>query len=388
MAKKKIIIAGCGFAGSNALKRFGKLRKLWSRDFEVLVFDPKENLEFLPMLPDVLSGKVSPGAISYPIKELCRKYGCVFVRSAVTSIDTVSRKVCSGEGVLEYEYLLLSPGSQTNFYGNEKMEKACFKMDSVSDALSVRKEILSRSSSGREVRVLVIGGGYTGIETASACVSLLKKTGTRHKVMISEMSRDILPSLPEWIRVFARGELEKMSVEVFPEESLKDIISGKAIMASGREIDDVMPVWTAGVRTPMFLESFSSPKFRTRLNVDSKMCLETFSEGKIFASGDAAAFYPYPGGEPARMSVVSAINQGKAAAEGILRLAASRPASAYRHYDPGYVVPFYNGKAPGMSMGMKVPPVIGYFLHYFMCVYRAPFRGKIRIIRDIISKRR
>ena len=43
---------------------------------------------------------------------------------------------------LDYDYLVLALGSNTNFFGNKNLEKASFTMKSLYDAFSIRSHII------------------------------------------------------------------------------------------------------------------------------------------------------------------------------------------------------------------------------------------------------
>ena len=389
MPKKKIVITGGGFAGVSAVRYLGRRRGAWSREFELVLIDPKENFEFLPMLPDILTGRVEPKTLCYPLGELCRRFGARFIQTSAEGIDHKAKIIYTGAGPVEYEYAILSPGSKTNFYGNKELESSCFRLDGVSDAVSIKMEMLLRVSTKNPVNVLVVGGGYTGVEIASGVNFFLKRAGADCKVILSEKAPHILSSSPEWMGEYVRQKLENSGIEILPGQELKKAKDGDAFMISGRKIDRAMCIWAAGVRTPGFLEALGKESFKTRLNVNEYLNLTGVPYDKyLFVSGDAAAFYSQRSDSPVRMAVMFAIGQGVKAAENILLGIKGKPGSIYRAVDLGYIIPMAIGLAPGIVLGRTVNPKIGYLLHYFMCFYRATFRGKIKMIRDLILKRR
>jgi NADH dehydrogenase FAD-containing subunit len=389
MKKRNIVVVGGGFAGFAALRHFAKHRDRWKKRFDLILADPKENFEFLPMLPDVLSGRISPETLRFPLRELCLKSGCAFLNEGVTRIDPREKIFYAGEKATDYEYVLVSSGAKTDFHGNKEMESACFTFNSVDDAVNLRNEIISRISSNRSVNIVIAGAGYTGVELAAASAMFLESSGVSHKVIITENSQEILAASPQWVRRQSRRELEKANVEIILGEKLGSLGSGEVLLSSGRKIDDTVCVWAAGVRPPEFLENIPGEKFRGRIRVDRVLNPEKRSCGSdLFVAGDAAAFFPDSSERPLRMAVMFAISQGITAAENIMRKIKGEDLGVYRAVDLGYVIPLSRGKAPGLVLGKKIPSRIGYLLHYFMCLYRAPFRGKVRILSDIILKRR
>ncbi len=387
MPKKNIVIVGGGFAGLSALSYFGAHRKLWSRDFEVILIDPKPYSEFLPMLPDVVNGRIAPESLRFPLDAACRRNGCAFINERVNRVDVSGKRAYAGSQTADYEYILISAGSETDFHGRKELERHCFKLDSVSDAVLLRNEIISRASSGRPVNVVVIGAGYTGIEISSASAFLLENLSARYSVTIADTAPDVLTASPPWMRRDCRLELEREKTGVLSGASLKSVSGRTVVLSSGMEIDNALCIWAAGVRVPEFLDGVPAARFRTRLGVDGTLKLSGASAGcGVFAAGDAAAFYVKGSKTPLRMAVMFAMGQGTAAAANIMRSISGKVLIKCRTADLGYVIPFSSGRAPGMALGMRVNPWIGFLMHYFMCLYRAPFRSKINIARDIASR--
>lgn len=58
------MIAGGGFAGTAALSVLSRARKSLLRDYEILLIDGKNYFEFIPMLPDLISGGIGRPPLS------------------------------------------------------------------------------------------------------------------------------------------------------------------------------------------------------------------------------------------------------------------------------------------------------------------------------------
>src|ERR1700747_721386 len=119
MKKTKIVIAGGGFAGLAAAtyldKRFAR-----RADIEVVLISRENFILFTPMLHEVASGDLNPNDIVNPLRRVLRHVK--IIQAHVKAIDPSERRLrCSG-GVaqldfeLEFDHLLLAPGSETNFF--------------------------------------------------------------------------------------------------------------------------------------------------------------------------------------------------------------------------------------------------------------------------------
>jgi len=158
-------------------------------------------------------------------------------------------------------------------------------------------------------------------------------------------------------------------------------------MDNGRRIDNAIGLWSAGVRTPGFIEGLDFPKERTKVTVDEYLMPGTGKGKGVFIAGDSASFRVRPGMTPLRMSVVFALSQGRHAAINVVRSILGKRSIPYRPVDPGYLIPVATGKAPGTVLGVNVGGRIGYFLHYFMCVYRSEPSNRGGIINDLVKRR-
>src|SRR5207237_3507369 len=120
MKTTRIVIAGGGFAGLSAAMYLDK-RLARRADVEVTLISRENFILFTPMLHEVASGDLYPGDIVNPIRRIL--HHVKFVQAEVEAIDLSARRVrCVGgvaRLVLEFEFdpLLLTLGSETNFFG-------------------------------------------------------------------------------------------------------------------------------------------------------------------------------------------------------------------------------------------------------------------------------
>ncbi|MBD3296304.1 MAG: hypothetical protein GF392_02935 [Candidatus Omnitrophica bacterium] len=378
MSKKKILILGGGFAGTSALNRLAKLKRSWEKEYEVLLVDRKENSEFLPLLPDLISGRMSPEAMRTSLPGECGKRGARFIRDNIREIKPDDRRVALEGGTLDYEYLILATGAQNNFFGNQNARDNCYKVYEVDEGISIRKALTARSEKG-SFNVVIIGGGYTGIEAATNVYRLFQELKRDVKIVMVEKAPDILMMTPKWMRKYGRGELNRLNIKVYCGDGLSEVRDGQAVLDSGRTIDNAFCLWSAGVKASEFIEKTPFEKEKTRVKVAPT--LRTGESDRIFCAGDAASFIPSGEEKPIRMAVMFAIAQGKTAAENIVRSIEGKTLKRYVPRDLGYLIPFATGKAPGVVMGVKVKGRLGFWMHYFMSVFRSSCANGLAMIR-------
>ncbi|MBD3380031.1 MAG: hypothetical protein GF408_06190 [Candidatus Omnitrophica bacterium] len=380
----KIIVLGGGFAGVSVLRHLSRFGKGVLSEGDVLLVDRKENFEFLPLLPDIISGRVSASGLSYSLRGLCRNTGADFLRAEVKASDVRSRKIVTSEGDFGYEKLAVCTGAETNFFGQRKIRDKCFKLYSCADAERIKGEVLRRCRAFPKVNVAVAGGGYTGIEAATNIYHLLVRAGKPFRIVLLEKAPEILSMTPAWIRRSARKELERIGLEIMTDSGLSDVDEGAAVLEDGSRIENCMCVWSAGVRSSEAVDNFGLDQEKSRIKVNSFLRPYSAGEesGNIFIAGDSAAFFSQGRSKPLRLAVMFAMGQGRTAAANLVNSLKAKRMRPYKAADLGYLVPFATGKAPGLVMGVPVAGPAGYALHYAVSIYRAPFTCKIDIIRD------
>lgn len=116
--KKRIIIAGGGFAGLYAAKHLDKTIARHA-DVEVVLISDQDFTLFTPLLHEVAAGDLYPGDIINPLRRILRHV--TVVEAEVEAIDLGTRTVSCRAGVgnakhdFEFDHLLLASGAQPNF---------------------------------------------------------------------------------------------------------------------------------------------------------------------------------------------------------------------------------------------------------------------------------
>lgn len=136
---KKILILGSGFAGIEVIKKLQKKFKD-NRNIDITLVSRDNFLLFTPMLPEVASGMVETRHIVTPVRDFCKKAD--FYEANVESIDLDNRLVTMthtigkqsnptswDQHVLKYDYLVISLGSENNFFGMDDVKQNAFTDD-------------------------------------------------------------------------------------------------------------------------------------------------------------------------------------------------------------------------------------------------------------------
>src|SRR5262249_34177481 len=181
MKTAKILIVGGGFAGLYAAMHFEK--QLARRaDVEVTLISRENFILFTPMLHEVAAGDLYPGDIVNPLRRILRHVK--FVDADVQAVDLNARRVhCKAtvadrELEFEFDHLLLTLGSETNFFNMDGVRDWSVTMKSLSDAALLRNRMVALleeatvqndDAARRQLLTFVTAGsGFSGTETTGA----------------------------------------------------------------------------------------------------------------------------------------------------------------------------------------------------------------------------
>ncbi len=370
----KVIIIGAGFAGLSAAKKLSRFK----RSIDITLIDKKNKSNFLPMLPDIISERVSAEFLTYDIEAVSKKWGVRFINEEVTSLDLEKQIVKSRDKELAYDYLIIASGSETNFYGNKEIQNGAYKLDSAVDGLKILEAL---KDEGYDTYA-ICGGGYTGIEMATNLRRYLKKRDKDKKIIIIELGPSILGPLPEWMKEYVRNNLKRLNIEIFLKTSVEKIEGKRIFLSGGRAFDNSLLIWAAGVKVPDFVDSLNFEKNKQgRLNVNEYLQLSD----KCFVVGDCGQF-SYKDNF-LRMAVQFSIAQGYCAASNIIRSIKGRRLRKYKPMDFGYIIPMANNRSCGRVLGINMRGFLPTVFHYTMCIYRSlSFKNKVGVFFDLMRK--
>jgi NADH dehydrogenase len=199
----------------------------------VTLIDRNNYHTFLPLLYQVAAAELGPSEIAYPVRSLFRKHPRLdFRRANASNIDLEGRTVETDGARLEYDYLVLAPGSVPNYFGVQGAARHAFPLRTMDDAIPLRYHVLDcferaahmADPSGRRslLRFVIVGGGATGVEYAGALAELvygplLKDFGSIDRgdveILLVEGSERLLGGMPVRLQEYSRLRLEARGVE-------------------------------------------------------------------------------------------------------------------------------------------------------------------------------
>src|SRR6266550_3564702 len=308
MKKTKVLILGGGFAGLSAAMYLDKTLAR-NADAEVTLINRENFILFTPMLHEVAAGDLYPGDIVNPLRRIL--HHVKFVQAEVQAIDLSARRVRCVGGVakleldFEFDHLLLTLGSETNFFDLPGVSEWAVTMKSMFDAAMLRNRVLAlleeatlQSDSDARRRILTFvtaGGGFAGAETTGAINDFVRDVVRYYPDLREELVRVVvihpgdflLPELGQELGDYAERKLRERKVEVIKGVRVANYDGSLVTLTDGKSIPASTLIWTAGVKPSPVIAPLPCQKERGRLLV-SEFLAVTGVPG-LWAAGDCAA---------------------------------------------------------------------------------------------------
>ncbi len=358
----KIAIIGGGFAGRSAAKKLAK--SLANQpDVEIVLIDKNEFTTMHPSLPDLAGGRVDENDLIENIVKLIPS-NVKFMKRLIEQVNFNEKMIYFADGSnYVYDYLIFSPGSKTNFYGNERLPKTTYKMDCLGDAKHIHEAAKAFIQSHDEINIVVSGAGFTGIELATNLYHLSHDMGKKPKVSLVEVTNKVLPMLSNDMSLHVKKTMEKLGIEFLLEREVVGYDNDTVTFKDGSSIQNAFYCWCAGVMNAIPVSGAHQEIRDKRILVDAFLRIPEHPE--VFVAGDAAAFKDDKG-NCIRRAVNFAATQGTTAGENVLRSIQQQPLNPYKIVDLGWIIPLYINSI-GEALGIPVKGRIGIPMHYLIC---------------------
>jgi len=338
--KRNILVLGAGFGGVWSALSAARLLDLQDcSDVQITVLAPQAELRIRPRFYESNVHEMKASLL-----ELFHVTGVRFVEGTANRIDPQGKRVeyTAGRGVhswLSYDRLVLATGSQlirSNIAGIEH----AFDVDEIEAAIRLDKHINALGSySDSEARntVVVCGGGFTGIETATEMPKRLRAVlgdDAKVNVLIVDRGAEIGSALGKHISPSIAEASAEQGIEWCLNASVTAIDPDGVTLSDGRHIAAKTVIWTVGFRaSPLTAQVPAERDPLGRLHVDEN--LKVIGQDNIYAAGDVAFAATDNQGHFAAMSCQHAIALGRHAGNNAAADLLDVPASGYSQ--PKYV---------------------------------------------------
>ncbi len=387
MRQPRVVIVGAGFGGLEAAKA---LRRA---PVDVVVIDRQNYHLFQPLLYQVATAGLSPANIAAPIRRILRKsQNTRVVMAEVTGVDTEQKLVHTSIGDEPYDWLILAPGADNFYFGNDEWAEKAPGLKTLDDATLIRAQILQvferaeSSEDQKPMRFVIIGAGPTGVEMAGSIAELsrrvvaadFRRAKTAHaEIVIVEGADRVLTAFPEELSAACQRMLDDLGVEVRLKTMVKAIDDHGIDTDQGR-IDADLVIWGAGVKPNPVAQWLDAEADRGRVKVEPDLTVP--GEPNIFVIGDCA--YVEQDGKPVPGVSPAAMQEGRYAAKVIHAFSESKPKPApFRYKDKGNLATIGRRRAVAHLGRFKFSGLFAWLLWLFVHIlYLIGFRNRTIVL--------
>ena len=356
---------GAGFGGLRVA------RALRRAPVQVILLDRNNYHLFQPLLYQVATAGLEPEQIAKPVRSILRgQKNFDFRMVEVTAVDLVQRRLETNAGPIAYDFLVLAPGGETNFFGLETVAKHGLGLKDIPDAVAIRNHVLTcfeqamleADPEQRRARLtfIVVGGGPTGVEMAGALSELIRLVLVKDyprlnikdvRILLLEATDRLLAAMPERLREAAGKTLWRKYVEVRFGATVADYDGIRIRLKSGEIIPAHTVIWAAGARAAGLNDRLGLATARQgRIAVEPT--LQVAGHPEVYVIGDAA--YRETNGVPLPMVAPVAIQMAETVARNIVRTLRGRPLREFRYRDQGTLATIGRNAAVAHVFGLQL----------------------------------
>ncbi|HXG14302.1 MAG TPA: NAD(P)/FAD-dependent oxidoreductase [Candidatus Nitrosotenuis sp.] len=415
MTKKRILILGGGFAGVECARKLESYFK-HNPDIELVLVSEDNFLLFTPMLPQVASGMIETRHIIIPIRMICKK--TTFYENKVKNIDPYGKRVTfygtrEKRGIsLNYDYLVVALGSQTNFFGNQEIEAHAYTMKTLNDAVVLRNRVIDMLEQAENetdpilkqslLTFVIVGAGFAGIETAGEMHDFLLDARKHYpnisekdiRVVILEALPVVLPGFSEKLAKFTKDKLIQRGIEIKlntavlsfdgSEVIIKSVVDATKNPVKQAELDAIQTktlVWTAGV-TPV--DTIKNSLFKTdRGKVIVNEYLEVPEFPGVYVIGDCSLTIDPRTNKPYPPTAQNAEAEAKIAAYNLYAEISGRPKKKIDYVSKGQMAIIGKRTAIAQISGFNIYGIVAWWLWRTVYLRKIPkFNKRLRILLD------
>ena len=332
--KKTIVIIGAGFGGLRAAMLLGKKikRSRQINHYKIVLIDRNRYHTYTPLLYEAATTDKETAnypeiqkLVTYDISDILKKLPVRFIQNEVAGLDLTKGLVyCRSFEItheeLKFDYLILATGSETNYFNIPGLEENSLTLKNFTDALKIRNAVLGAIANNKNSKVIIGGGGSTGIELAGE----LKEWQPDLAVTIIEGSSTILPGFEKNVVERVQNRLKKLNVEILTEKIITEATQNKIFLKDNSTINFDLLIWCGGVKASGLIRKLPlKTETKGRIEVEEAMSCLPHTEnlklyGQVYGIGDAVCCYDPVTKKPMPMVARAAISQATVAVNNIL----------------------------------------------------------------------
>ena len=282
MHEVKVLILGGGFGGMEAILESSNTGL--TDIGEVTIINDGIYFEYLPALPEIISGKVNEEEITVNISSLADKNGVHFINDRVTFINLEEKVISTMRHRIEFDYLIIALGAEPTYFDVKGSEKS-YTAYKLADYLKI-KEKLSKLNGYDRKKIIIGGAGLTGVEVAGELIDYFKGAGINAEIIVIEKMPNSVPFIGNLkASKLVEEYLSRKGVKFLFNRSIYEITQDYVLLDDGSKLDSDLTIWTAGIKANLLATKLNAERRgRGWIVVDPYMRISGYRS--IYAVGD------------------------------------------------------------------------------------------------------
>ncbi|KYD07505.1 NAD(P)/FAD-dependent oxidoreductase [Heyndrickxia sporothermodurans] len=370
MRKPRVVILGAGYGGLMTVTRLQKL--LGTNDAEIILINKNKYHYETTWLHEASAGTLHHDRVRYDIKNVINPAKVEFIQATIEKVNPEEKKVILANGEVEYDYLVISLGSDSETFGIKGLDKYAFAITNVNAARQIREHIEYQFATynaevekdEKRLSIVVGGAGFTGIEFLGELTNRIPELCEEYdidpkKVRITciEASPMVLPQFDRDLVNYAIALLESKGVEFHIGNSVQEVTSeGVFFGKKGEEPQEIKAgtvIWSAGVRGNSVIDKSGFETMRGRVKVNDDLRIPGYED--IFVIGDCSLIINEEINRPYPPTAQIAMQHGEVCARNVAKLVQGKNnLENFVFDDKGTVCSLGEDDAIGVVFGKKI----------------------------------
>ena len=396
--KKSLVIIGGGFAGSTLAK---KLESSLPDNWDLYLLSETNFITFNPLLPEVVGASILPGHVQAPIRQMLNR---TLIRMVtVDKVDVEQKKIYYHDqqeaNEIQYDQLVFAAGVRANLSMVNGMQEHSLPLKTVGDAVFIRNTIVERLEQAtinpdpmrrKELTTFVIiGGGFSGVETAGELEDFLKAANKYYKnvkyedckVILLHGTERLLPELSEKLGRQTEKLFARRNIDVRLNTKAVRIERERVILANGEIIAGATIISTIGTTPHHFTQNEQLPINRGKICVEADMSVVNNNE--LWALGDCAIVPNNYNDTISPPTAQFADRQARLLAKNIVRKLKGKATENFSYRPMGMLASIGHNKAVAEIFNIRISGFIAFLIWRGVYLLKVPtLARKVRLFLE------
>jgi len=282
-------------------------------------------------------------------------------------------------GALKFDHLVIACGSVVDLSAIPGLAAYAYPLKTLGDATALGNDLIGRLEEAavqadpeerkRLLTVVVIGGGFSGVEVAGAINDLMARAlkfypqlrASQVRIVLLQRGNRILPELQdESLSLFALKKLRARGIDVRLNVDASEVSDGCVFLKNGERIETRTIVCTVGNTTNPFVKALELPLERGRLKTDADMRI--VSRPNVWAIGDSACVPNARDGNNSPPTAQFATRQAKQLAANLACALRGEQTRAFSFRPLGVMAAIGHRNAVAEICGLHISGLLAWFL--------------------------